>query len=343
MLENHEKDTFVLNKFFMWLVCVFYTISVTFVDNGYFRDRGIYAWWYATYPDYILNSYNGLNLLVNEPLFIIFNLYLAKIMSPDNIVTLMVFIIVYSCSILIWKYSRNICYLFLGLLILFFFPYLFHFQFVVLRQALATLVFLIPIIFISNAKVKNILILLSPFIHSLFFLIVPIYFLYLFFKGKNIKFDKILFAFFLISIASNFLFYTLGNFLGFRQMNEEHITGEVVTGGGAFIFFILIFLYLYKFYREKRDFIYEFSLILLIFFLATYFFLPIAGRLMSTLSLIILLNLIKSSNIINFLVILLFLAVSFYLAFIFKAMDNGSLNVSLGVVLDYILHFRGII
>lgn len=336
MLLKNEFKTF--DRIFSLFICFIYSISVIFVNSSFFRDRDVYESVYVLHSSDILNSYNGIQVYTNEPLFLYLNIFLSNFFPPNFIIYSFVAIIVLSCVFFIYNYSRNSLILTFCLLILFFSPFLFHFQFVVLRQSLATVIFLFSFLYIDRKNIKFFLIAITPFVHSLFFLIVFLYFVFYFLKDK-MTLNKLISLFFIICFVFNILFFSMGKFLGLRQIEETHVVDGVAVGGGAFVFIFFIFLYFLYFYEGVKDNLYIFSLILLIFFLSTYFFLPISGRLMSSVLLMVLLvlareNTFKSLGILFFIsLISLFTAFSGYI-------ENGSLNVPFNSVLNYIINFK---
>lgn len=333
-----KNQKIIFDRALSLFICFIYIFSVSFVNNDFFRDRYIYASLYAENSRYILDEYSGYEILTNEPVFLYFNVFLSKIFSPEHIVYLYVFTIVSFSSILLWRFSGNFMIYIISLLILFFSPYLFHFQFVILRQSLATFIFLIPFIFVEKKILKYTIIFFAPFVHSSFFIIIAFYYAYVFLRAK-FSLNKVLVIFFIASLIFNAVFFTVGTFLGFRQLNESHITGGVSVGGGAFILFAFVFLYIFKIYNYIKDDLYDFCLILTMFFLVTYFVIPVSGRMMSTIFFMILLVLVRSANTLNIVFLFFLLSISLFSAHL-GYISNGSLNVKLDMVLDFILHLR---
>lgn len=310
-LSSKSGSFLFLNKILIWFFASLYFLLTLNIKHYYYRDRVEYES-YASNSDFIFSLYDGIGVYFNEPLFLSINIFLNKWFDPATTVYFLSNTILIVILYLLGKYSKNFLTFILGLCILFFSYYLFHFQFVILRQALATIFF---IFFFRDGKKTNILFCLTAsFIHSSFFLISFLYILFIFFE-KKIDYRKLSYLFFVFSLFLSFFILKMASFLGVRQANQDHVLSSVTVGGGAFLVFSFLFLYMLFLYKGIKDELFKMSLIFLACFLGFYFFNPIAGRLMSSFLFIILLVLVRDSGFKNILLLIYLLIVFIVMAF----------------------------
>lgn len=340
-MNNRRAYSYIFNKLLMIFIAVLYFLSVSFLPFDYFRDRDVYLSFYALHSDFIFNSFNGIALFSNEPLFLQINMVLSNYLSPYYVVESFVCFVIFSIMFFLVKESKNlICFLF-GLILLFFCNYLFHLQFVVLRQAIATIICVYAIlIFESNYKIL-LLFFIASFIHSSFFLYTILFIIYM--MSLRINYEKagylISFAFSLVLSASIFV---VGKFLGVRQVDESGGDGGLSVGGGAFLLYSMVLIYLLFFFEVKKDKLYHLAIIFLINYLTMYFLTPIAGRLMSTNFLIVLLLIIRNDKIYNYFFLIILSVIFIILAFNGN-IESMSLNVTFDTLINSINPFKGLL
>lgn len=328
MLKRNEF--FAINTLLKILFFVLYFYLFAFLPNDLFRDRDVYSTLYAENSGIVFESYSYLSIF-NEPLFLGFNYTLHDVLgySGEEIVHIFVYFILLSILFFLFKESKNALVYFLSLLILFFCFYLFHLQFVVLRQALATVFFVYALLFLKESSFKILFILfLCCLIHNSFFIISILYLIYYFFC-KSQKYYLMYFFTFLFSFLFSLIIFAIGRYFGVRQIEDNSFNSNMLNvGGGGFLLSLLIFIYLYFFYNSKKDSIYYLSLIFLINYCVSYYFSPVSGRLMSTFMLIVLIALVRSSRVTN-IVVLLLLFIVFLIQALSGAIEGMSLYVSL--------------
>lgn len=144
-----------------------------------------------------------------------------------------------------------------------------------LRQGLAIAFFIAG--WFSHSRVKKFaLIGFSPFIHSSFFIVIPIICLSRFFIA--LKFDKNIrsICFIAVGIASGFGLWFVAALLGVRQARESALTAADVSGLG-----FLIWLFIFSlFYMQGKDFLkkYTFEIGMVVFYLGTYWITKFTAR-----------------------------------------------------------------
>jgi hypothetical protein len=267
---NYRK----LLVFFISILYAYLLIDLVPIDAV--KDRGNYLN-YASWPEtLIIQRLQGgvLALIFNEPIFLLINFLLSFLFDEENVVRSIIFFGSFTTSYLVLKYNYR--YFILLLLFLLFPPVLKNYV-IHLRQGLAISFFLIGYLSTSKRQFKNsFFIFLSPLIHSSFFVLV--FLIYLNKCLNKFKFDialKIL-VIALCGIISSFIMETAGQLVGARQVDEHEFTSDDISGLG-FLFWLVIFV-LYALqgkYYLKNNFL---SIAVLLFYLTTYFFIPVTAR-----------------------------------------------------------------
>ncbi len=310
-----------LYSYGVFLIYLVYVLTFISLPNSIFRDRENYQA-YVEYLNNILYNYkvDGISLFFNEPFFLLINFILGKFFSSDMVVLIFVFIIVTSFFVFLKKMSSNILMFILGLMAFLIISYTFHFQFVILRQALATTLLLSALIYCKEYKSILLVCFISCFIHSSMFIVLLLLILNNVLRNKDtfIRYGIIfiflfIFGFFALKVAM---------FLGFRQAGYL-LEMDYNPGGGAFALWFLIFLYFVFFYKNKKSFLYEYAILGLILFLTLYFFNPIAGRLMCSFVPAIILLLVSRFNFGNFITLVILIVLYSFLIESGVLVDNS--------------------
>ncbi|HDG9823436.1 TPA: EpsG family protein [Acinetobacter nosocomialis] len=304
----------LLNKILIWLFGVIYFFMTLNLDSNLFKDRDAYLY-YAAHSDTIYDLYNGYTVYFNEPIFLKLNIFLSGFLSDDNVVYIFCYFSILLTIFFLCYFSKNIVSFLFAVLILFFSYYLFHFQFVIIRQAIATVIFLFFLVFNKRITINIFVAFLMSFIHSAFFLIAFIYLIYCILELNKIAYKKIACFFLFFSAMLGVLITKVALLLGVRQAEEDHLKAGVSVSGGAFLLFFLVFIYFLFFYEGIKDHLFKITLVFLSCFLGFYFFTPISGRLMSSFLLFILLILIRDNNIKSILILFVLSIIFILMAF----------------------------
>lgn len=274
-----HKDS--LSSFFTMLVAVLYATAMAMLPNAYFRDRVNYIN-YAIDSKGILNSYdNTLVLLFNEPLFLLLNGFLSSFIHADNVPAVFVFFISFTIFFVVIKKSKNMITTTVAVLLIFFTAQVFHLQVVVLRQGVATALFIWLVYYFWNTKKLYIFLPFLGFLHSSFFVVSLIFYIdkvtVLMISRRLVIRLFVQFSFGLVVALAGLY---VASALGMRQASESHVLGPVSVGGGNFILWSLVLITLMSLSTKKllSDPFYIVSMLGLCFYLALYFLSPIAGR-----------------------------------------------------------------
>src|SRR5690554_1433250 len=253
-------------------LCVaLFAISFDSVD---ITDRARYIVHIAA-ADQILFRYlpEGLiTYLVNEPLWKLMNYGLSLVFEdPVNAIKIYVFIASFISSYIVIKYDPRYFLLLLAFILLpqFLKNYISH-----LRQGVAISVFLLGWYGFLGKK-RYLIIMLTPFIHASFF-----FFIFILATQKILSLVRITIAlrmivFFVVITGMSLVALTIAQILGARQTSYEYFGADV--SGLGFLFWFSIFM-LYA--SQGVGFIQRnlLAMSVLIFYLVSYTFLPVAAR-----------------------------------------------------------------
>ncbi|HDZ33951.1 MAG TPA: hypothetical protein ENH67_13930 [Pseudoalteromonas sp.] len=313
---------------FYFLAALFYGLLLASLPNELFRDRDNYIV-YARNFDIIAGQYSALTFFFNEPLFLFYNKLLSFLFAPELVPRVSVFFISSTAAYFILKYARNLLMIVIGFSLLFFVSYTFHLQLVVLRQGVATILFLWIVYFFWGQKSFFPLCFLLLFFHISF----AIVFFVLFYEHvlnyfiKNIKLRLLFFSSTLFAVS--FLMLTIAALLGVRQATSSHLMNNTNGGGGFVLFaFLLFFLYLRGLNNVCKTPYGKIGLLGVIVYLVFYFTIPVSGRLISIFLLFYYIYIVLSLNLKDLFSALIFLMINVVLWS--NAITNESLT-GLGV------------
>lgn len=272
--SSQEKTIYYLTSSF---ICVLYVMFVTSLPNDWFRDRDYYVI-YANEAEAVIQSSKTIFALVlNEPIFLRLAQFYGEYLTAESFPIFMSGLVSSIYIVMLMKYSKTIIMFVLGVISLIFISYLQTAQLMVLRQGVATSIFLVTLLLVKSERKKLIVCILLSFFHSVFFIISIIYALYIYFlKNKSTV------VMLTIVGAVSAVFYISSTFLlsymGFRQA-EIYVNETETSGGGAFVLSIFTFIYLYFWGNKENKELYDWTLIGLILFIVGYFLFFSAGRL----------------------------------------------------------------
>lgn len=321
------KAKFTYQELFYWIFVVFvgllYVSFLSGMPNEWFRDRESYLT-FASYSESIIDFYGSKFILIaNEPLFLYLNIWLAEIFEYNYIPKIFVYLITTIFVFFIGYSAKNIISFTLGIALSIVIPYMLQAELVALRQGLAT-AFFIPFFFLlKDDKKVLVALLVCAFFHSIFFLFFLFYYLN-FFILSRFDTNKKLFISFVFMVILSFTGIVVAKYLGLRQ-GSEYMGVESDVGGGAFILFSFVFMYLYVYGNKDNKRLYDFVMIGLTMFLTSYFFSPISGRLFNTVAPFLVFLLVSKSRAIDY-IFIGFLVVVFLILFL-----NGSYYALLAV------------
>ncbi|MCF2848679.1 EpsG family protein [Pseudoalteromonas sp. ACER1] len=287
MINNNTLDGFFLYRIFCLLFALVFAFILCYLPIEQLVDRNNYLV-YSSFSSEILSSRfnNGLiSFLFNEPFWLFVNLFLSSVFSAENTVRIIIF---FSTFITFYLVLANFEPKFLLLLLLFLFlPQVLKNNVIHLRQGLAIALFLVGW-FSNNSKSKLFFLCLAALVHTSFIIVGFGMFLVDFLSRirvsngiKNLIYVVvgILIAIFGLVIASTF---------GARQAERYAEVSANISGFGFVFWSGVFFLYL----SQGKDFVTRnsYSLFFILLYLATYFTLPVTGRVLESVLLIILLS-----------------------------------------------------
>lgn len=273
-----------VTSFFIMCSAVFYAVVTAAFPNAYFRDRDNYIS-YATDSATILSSYDSLLLvLVNEPLFLLLNAFFSLFLPAELVPAVFVFFIAFTLFYILVKKAKNALLAIAAVMLIFFTAQVFHLQLVVLRQGVATSLFMWLAYFLWQKKSFYLLLPVLGFIHSSFFIVAAVFYADKFttlFIGRKI-FIRLLMQI-ILGLAVSLVGLYIAAILGVRQASADHVMGPVAVGGGNFILWSLVLVTLMSLSTKKlmSDPFYIIALLGLAFYLSMYFLSPISGRLIA--------------------------------------------------------------
>lgn len=332
-----NSSNYYIKKIGSILISIIYATLLSSFPNFLFRDRDSYII-YATYSVDILNNYSPQSYLFNEPLFLYYNSILSYFFHVDIIPRVGVFFIAFTLAYFIFRYASSFLNICLGFLLLFFVSYTFHLQLVVIRQGIATAIFMWLVYFFWGQKKFYPLCLLLPFFHASFFIIIPVllYDKILSYYIKNVK-NKVIFIS-VSMVALSFVLLKVATNLGVRQATEDHLLNNENSGGGFILFsFIFIFLFFRGLNNVYSDRYGKITILGLIVYLMFYFTVPISGRIIATFLPFMYIYIVSSKNIKITFSAIVFLIINVYL--FRSSITGGSLTLEGVRYLDNILVF----
>jgi len=227
------------------------------------------------WSDLILLGYINegfIKVIVNEPIWLLLNISLSKLLEPDLIIQVFVFVPAFlTAFILVNKHKENLFFI----LIILLFPQVIKNNIIHLRQGIAIMVFLISS-FTKNKKAKYILLGITPFIHSSFFIVILLKIYIYIIERIKLKFHLKIYLTAMLSLTLGIFILILAGFFGATQAGV-YTDVKYEVSGIAFIFWsfiLMIYFWEGKTYGNK----YFFVIASVILYLSTYFLTPVTAR-----------------------------------------------------------------
>lgn len=256
------------------------------------KDRANYLV-YASGSDLIALRYISagiLSFIFNEPLWLSINIFLNLFFTPEQVVSFIIFFSAFISAFLILKVNPRY---FLFLLFILIFPQVIGKYVVHLRQGLAISVFLLGW-FCLSMKWRWFFFISASLIHASFFFVIALYILSVITRKLNFAIDLRSFVIFIFGLIVSFGLGFIATLLGARQFNQYGFSAAEVSGLG-FIFWLGV---LVLYWLQGREFTKKnaFSMSVLVFYLTTYFFIEVTGRIFESVVIIVLLSSLELTN-----------------------------------------------
>ncbi|MCT7604382.1 EpsG family protein [Aliarcobacter butzleri] len=299
--DYHVKIIFVSFLYSLFLV-LYFPIDDTIIDRINYLI-------YAENSLIIFNRYYAesfLALSFNEPIWLLINIFLSYFFNPENVLRVIIFFSSFTVSFLLLR--NNLQYFWILLLILIF-PNVIKNFIIHLRQGLAIAFFLIGWFSLSRSK-KYFFFILTPFVHTSFFLVIAMYFLTLALQKLKFAFDVKFIVYFILGFVISFGLAFIASLLGMRQATEYEFIAADSSGLGFLFWLGILIIYI----SNGREFLRKNSFILgmIIFYLVTYFFVEVTARIFESVIILVLLASLELKNKYKIIVVGLFIIFIIY-------------------------------
>jgi hypothetical protein len=263
-------------------------IIVSIIFSGYigslplleFKDRSSYLV-HISRADLILleNFKDGiLTFFANEPLWFCFIATLRNFFTEENVLNIITYLVPFLFSYAILSSNIKLKY-FPILIIILLMPLHLANIIMQLRQGLASAIFMLGF-FSKNKYLKNRLIIISPFIHATFIVLVPIYYFYQRFDFRKLSLNLRSFVLIIFSAITIFILPTVAMIAGARQFSRYEFDTSSGTGGMFLYWLFLLLLTFLEGRKFQTKHLFEVNGVIL--FLLMYFLYPIAGRIFNS-------------------------------------------------------------
>jgi len=256
-----------------------------------FYDRDGYLF-YATHAEEILRTFWSQGILVglvNEPLWWLINVFLSFFLTPEGIVRILIIV---PAAIVAYQILRVNPRHFLWLLLFLFVPGVIRHYIVTIRQGVAVAIFLLA--WFSSAKYwRKFLFLLTPLVHVSFFIVLGLMALTWLVRQMKFAYDLRSLAFLSLGIAMGIGGMAwMGEIVGARQaeaLSSGWYSSRMPEASGLGAIFWAVILVLYSLQGRSFTRSHAFELGAMFFYISTYPFLPIAGRIFTSVMPVVLL------------------------------------------------------
>lgn len=261
-------------RFLTLLLALLYGAVLSQIPNENFFDYSNYLIYAETPWEQFqaLWNINPLFALANEPVWLLLNAALASVMTPDAVVRTIIF---FSASTVAFRVLRSDPKLALLLFMLLFMPMVIKNFLIHLRQGAAIAIFLLGW-FAKRPRLRLPIMVLAPFVHTSFVFVFLM--LILAWGVSKLRFGpdlrSLVFAGVGISVGVGLGW--VATLLGARQADEYNFGMADISGLGFLLWTIVFTLMYLEGRRYLRKYVFESSLIL--FYLGTYFFIEVTGR-----------------------------------------------------------------
>ncbi|EOZ5531038.1 EpsG family protein [Vibrio metschnikovii] len=276
----YRFSALALSFLYAFLLCYLFPM-----DDG-IKDRVNYLVYAGTSDLIILRYVSGgiLSFLFNEPIWLGLNVFLSIFFTPEQVVSFIVFLSASITSFSILKVNHKYILFLLFILI---FPQVMGKYVVHLRQGLAISFFLLGW-FCLSTKWRWFFFISASLIHTSFFFVVALYFLSITMRRLNFANDLRSFIILAFGLIVSFGLGFITSLLGARQSNQYDFTAASISGLGFIFWLGILILY----WLQGREFTKNnaFSMAVLVFYLTTYFFIEVTGRIFESAVIIVLLS-----------------------------------------------------
>ena len=291
MKNNLPLIITVLYYYIILIISVLYAYFLMNIPMDGIMDRDNYLR-YALSSSEIWTFYDPISRLFNEPLWLQLNINLYILFNnQETVVKFYVFFSSMIMSFIVLRQNKKYFIYLLGIVFLWqvMTNYVVH-----LRQGVAITIFLLAY-FNKNKNIRLFFYLLTPFIHTSFFIVLALILFSTILKKSKLSLQiNYLLQFSSYTIFSLFIL-SIALYLGARQGELYLSENSISFSGFGFIYWLLI---LFIFISEKPSFQLKNNLTIsfILFYLASYFTLPVVGRIFEDVLILILLSALDLSE-----------------------------------------------
>lgn len=263
---------------FITIVAVLYGLWLANLPLLEFKDRAnylVYAQASGTVSDrYLAEGWRA--FIFNEPVWLLINDLLARVLVPTQVMWVIIFVPAVIVAIVILRRGPQHFFYLIFLLIV---PFVIKNHIIHLRQGVAIAIFFAALQ-VRNRPVRIILLLLTPLIHSSFFVLLLVYFLSSIIGKGSAKLPQKIGLLFACSLSGMAVFSMIAEWSGARQGDGIEFDAGDASGFG----FVLWTLVLLVFFFEGPAFVRAnlFPISILLLYLAGYFLTAYAGRILES-------------------------------------------------------------
>lgn len=267
--KNYSVD-YVLA--FSFVVAIIYAVVLSGLKIDSFVDRDNYLI-YAEHSSDILARYvseGALSVIFNEPAWLFLNILLSSFFLPDVVLRVIIFFSAFLTCFYVLRFKAKYFFVLLFFLLL---PQVLKNNIIHLRQGLAISFFLIGY-FSSRSGLRWAFIGLSSLIHASFLFLVLLFFINQLFTIYRYSIGLRVLFISLLSITVGGGGMWIARVLGARQGEGGQ---SVDVSGLGFMFWLAVAV---LFFSQGKQFLKSngFAYSILLFYLLTYFFLPVTAR-----------------------------------------------------------------
>jgi hypothetical protein len=278
-----------MNRWIPWILSFLYAATLTALPLNIFKDR-------ENYINYIINANEvlaytlergSLTLISNEPLFNLLCIGLNETVEIETGLSIIIFMGAFLVAFQTLRVNPKKIYLLMLLLVT---PQILKNHIVHLRQGLAIGFFLVGWRYTRPLQKWPVL-LISPLIHSSFFIVLMQLIMSEFFQRYRISRGIVILIYIVIGLLVGIGLNALASQFGARQAEIDFSDANSSSGLG-FIFWFLILVVMLS---ETREFFQEniFEIGAVIFYLSTYFITPFSARIFESALMVVLLSSLK--------------------------------------------------
>lgn len=265
----------------------FYAWFLMGLDIDGYIDRANYLV-YAQYSKELFAMYaaNGFSeMLANEPLWLLLNIWLSKSFTPEDTLRVIIFFSSFLVSFLVLRSYPKYAFLLILFILM---PQVLKNNIIHLRQGLGITFFFLGW-WCRYLPLRILFIGLAPLVHASFFFINALFLLNIAFSTFSVSTVWRVVYTLGVGVVLGAMGIWLADALGARQGDNAMYRGAGAGGTGLGFMFWLVFTWV--FFMEGKDYLRNnfFAASILVFYLSTYFLLPVTARVFESGMLVVLL------------------------------------------------------